>query len=334
MSVSTMHQSDQAVRDGITPHRTRPSLQLACTCATTAAAAWLLWRSGPRPLEALGHLSAERPEDLVIQILRMAGLVLAMWLLTVTGLVVALRVLGAHLLSRAFEHLLPKAMRRLVHLSFGMTLVGSMALSGPALAVTRTPAAAATTSTIAIVGDVTNGQRWPDLPRATSTVHEAGTARGRVSIPSPGRTSVPPVTKPARDDSPDGRVTSTSTSRSTSAASSRVPPPLLVFPEGIPTISAPTISAPTISAPTISAQTARPTHPVDTVATWRVQRGDHLWSIAERVLGSHDRHATEHEVGRYWVRLIDTNRSRLVDPANPDLIRVGQVLLLPALDGV
>jgi hypothetical protein len=34
-------------------------------------------------------------------------------------------------------------------------------------------------------------------------------------------------------------------------------------------------------------------------------------------------------VGRYWRRLIDTNRDRLVDPGNPDLLVPGQELVLP-----
>jgi nucleoid-associated protein YgaU len=34
-------------------------------------------------------------------------------------------------------------------------------------------------------------------------------------------------------------------------------------------------------------------------------------------------------VGRYWRRLIDANRDRLVDPGNPDLLLPGQELVLP-----
>jgi len=38
---------------------------------------------------------------------------------------------------------------------------------------------------------------------------------------------------------------------------------------------------------------------------------------------------TDAEVEPYWRRLIDLNRSRLVDPGNPDLIFPTQVFDLP-----
>jgi nucleoid-associated protein YgaU len=37
----------------------------------------------------------------------------------------------------------------------------------------------------------------------------------------------------------------------------------------------------------------------------------------------------EREVARYWRRLVEANRDRLVDPGNPDLLRPGQTLTLP-----
>jgi nucleoid-associated protein YgaU len=65
-------------------------------------------------------------------------------------------------------------------------------------------------------------------------------------------------------------------------------------------------------------------------ATWTVERGDHLWSIAERSLADRLGHtAAADEVLFYWQQLIEANRDRLVDPANPDLILVGQTFVLP-----
>lgn len=64
---------------------------------------------------------------------------------------------------------------------------------------------------------------------------------------------------------------------------------------------------------------------------WEVDAGDHLWSVAERVL--HDawgRAPSDREVAGYWARLVEDNRPRLADPANPDLVFPGQVLALPA----
>jgi LysM domain len=63
---------------------------------------------------------------------------------------------------------------------------------------------------------------------------------------------------------------------------------------------------------------------------WTVQRGDHLWSIAESHLGDVlGRPPTDAEIAPYWRRLIEHNRSRLHDPREPDLIFVGQVFELP-----
>lgn len=67
-----------------------------------------------------------------------------------------------------------------------------------------------------------------------------------------------------------------------------------------------------------------------TGATWTVGAGDHLWSIAERVLASAwGRSPADHEVAPFWRDLVERNRDGLADPANPDLLFPGQVLSLP-----
>jgi len=61
-------------------------------------------------------------------------------------------------------------------------------------------------------------------------------------------------------------------------------------------------------------------------ATYLVRPGDNLWRIAEHQV------ALRPELGptvRYWLRLIDANWSRFVEPGNPDLILPGQELALP-----
>jgi len=68
---------------------------------------------------------------------------------------------------------------------------------------------------------------------------------------------------------------------------------------------------------------------------WVVLPGESFWSIAGEVLVDvSGRAPTDAEVDRYWRRLIDANRDRLVTP-NPDFLRPGQVLVLPpsALEG-
>src|SRR5262245_48841972 len=52
--------------------------------------------------------------------------------------------------------------------------------------------------------------------------------------------------------------------------------------------------------------------------TWVVGPGDSFWCIAEDVLASpRGDPPDERDVERYWRRLVDANRARLVDPGNP-----------------
>ncbi len=64
-------------------------------------------------------------------------------------------------------------------------------------------------------------------------------------------------------------------------------------------------------------------------AVWTVERGDNLWDIAEATLATRSPHPKPAEVLRYWHRVIEANRSRLVDPGDPGLILPGQSLILP-----
>jgi hypothetical protein len=66
-------------------------------------------------------------------------------------------------------------------------------------------------------------------------------------------------------------------------------------------------------------------------ATITVAPGDSFWSIAAGELAdSLGAPASDREVVPYWRRLIEANRSRLVDHGNPDLLYPGQELVLPA----
>ncbi len=60
--------------------------------------------------------------------------------------------------------------------------------------------------------------------------------------------------------------------------------------------------------------------------TWIVERGDHLWSIAQRTAPEG---ATDGEVSRHWLAMIELNRANLADPNNPDLIYPGDVIDIP-----
>ena len=76
-----------------------------------------------------------------------------------------------------------------------------------------------------------------------------------------------------------------------------------------------------------------PGSPAATAApdTWTVGPGDHLWGVAERTLAeAWGRPPADAEVDPYWRAVIEANRGRLRDPANPDLVFAGQVLTLPS----
>ncbi|MBT5851524.1 MAG: hypothetical protein HOH36_13910 [Acidimicrobiaceae bacterium] len=65
--------------------------------------------------------------------------------------------------------------------------------------------------------------------------------------------------------------------------------------------------------------------------TWTVQRGDHLWSVAEATLtdrATDGAAPSKRQVARYWQRLITGNRAAI--GADPDLIHPGIMLVLPA----
>ncbi|MGH9030548.1 MAG: BTAD domain-containing putative transcriptional regulator [Acidimicrobiia bacterium] len=77
---------------------------------------------------------------------------------------------------------------------------------------------------------------------------------------------------------------------------------------------------------TTSAAPAPPT-PSDVVV---VERGDHLWSIAEESLADDlGREPTDAEVVPRWQQIIEANRADLADPANPSLVYAGQSIAIP-----
>ncbi len=70
--------------------------------------------------------------------------------------------------------------------------------------------------------------------------------------------------------------------------------------------------------------------PLPDSGAWTVRPGDHFWRVAEGVLTSvWHRSPSDRETTPYWRQMVETNRSRLVDPTNPDLLIPGQVIELP-----
>jgi len=63
---------------------------------------------------------------------------------------------------------------------------------------------------------------------------------------------------------------------------------------------------------------------------WTVGPGDDLWSIAAATLTKAWGHPpADADLGRYWWQVIQSNRPRLPDPADPSLLFPGDVVALP-----
>ena len=95
--------------------------------------------------------------------------------------------------------------------------------------------------------------------------------------------------------------------------------------------TAPPATLPTPStAPAPVPSTVSPAPPVAAPQTWTIAPGEHLWAVASETLAdSWHRAPTDAEVAPYWRELIETNRSRLIDPGNPDYVLAGQTFVLP-----
>lgn len=112
--------------------------------------------------------------------------------------------------------------------------------------------------------------------------------------------------------------------------SAEVPPTIVLVEEGPPTSGLDTPADPDPAAapapPSPASEAAPGAAPADS-ADHTVKPGEHFWSIAAAlVTGELGRPPTEAEIRSLWLGLIEANRSRLVDPGNPDLLVPGQLL--------
>ena len=142
---------------------------------------------------------------------------------------------------------------------------------------------------------------------------------GVLSLLAP-RAPTPAPTPPPSSSVPTPAETPTTT-----------PTPTLTTTTPTPSLAPATTTPTATTAPTPTPSPApATTTPTATTPTATIGPGDHLWAVAERTLTERSgRPPTEREVGRYWLRLVALNRSRLADPTNPDLVLVGQVVELP-----
>ena len=299
-------------------HHTRTSLpnhelsRATALLALGGGSALVLWRARPRQAllpsihhaggiaAALGH---HDPVLTVVALARGVGLVLAGYLLVTSGLALVALLTRSRALSRVARAVTVPALRRLLPatLGFGLVLATTAAASPGATAGSPSPGstgrAPTPTTTTAPAPRADLLTRLPEgSPDRSPTTEIAPTTPERASTPAPS----PPPAQRQRAHSDD-------IARFHLDASPPAPSPTT------------TRSAPR---PAPTPHTGAP--------TWTVRPGDHLWGIAAATLRQRlGRVPTDAEVEPYWRRLIDLNRSRLVDPGNPDLIFPTQVFDLP-----
>jgi hypothetical protein len=234
-------------------------------------------------------VGAATPAEMAMAVLRLLAVAACGYLLAVTTLGVAARLVRARGLAAAVDRVTPAVVQRIVSGGTGAGLVlGTLVASLPAPDLTRPPGA----STVAASPAGTESR--PARPGATT----ATMAR------------VPPATATMARTTPGavgGEATMTRLEDATPTAGTANP----VAPALPPAPALPALDA----------------------ATWLVEAGDSLWSIAEEVVRTARPDAAERSVTRYWRAMIDANRAHLVDPGNPDLLVPGQPLTLPPFTG-
>lgn len=210
---------------------------------------------------------------------------------------------------------------RLARLPFSrlvrQALVGTVAF---ALVGSSGGAAIAASRPAVVADDATGGQRWPELPQQ-QTVAAAPAAR-QVTTPTTTADSAivrTPMILP--------KLVVPTTAASPPPTDSSTAKPTVPIPAG-PSIADVFELTFAESRPLNNADIARSV-PHMTSSTRIVRAGESFWSIAEdEVLTTVDE-ATDADIADYWCRLIERNRARLPDPANPDLLWVGAILSLP-----
>lgn len=292
-----------------------------------AAAALTLFVTVVR--QAPGLSGAARADDVLLVLLAWVGLLLAAWLALGSLLAVAALLPGA--VGRAAacvaDRVTPVAVRKALALALGAS-VGSLALP-PALVSVAGSGPVGRSTDAHGPGARTTGAGLSLGPSRALAPGFAPTEAVPGFTPStdPGRGAATPPAAPAPrpPDGPGYAPTPSDAGPASSGRADRV--------RGSGTTPSRTVRGPGYvpSAPPAVHDADRsrlmvPTPRVTTAAhdLVTVRRGDSLWSVAARHLGSS---ATDAEVAREWPRWYAANRA--VVGADPDLIVPGEVLVAP-----
>jgi nucleoid-associated protein YgaU len=270
------------------------------------------------------------PPDMAIALLRLGALGLTGYLLAVTVLAVAARVLRLDGLAAAVERISPAVVRRLVSGGSGIGLaLGVVAGVLPGFEPGSRPAGPA----VAAAAPSVDGPSatLTRLPTAEATMTRLATTPG---VPGPAAAPVEPEAPPAAAAT-DATMTRLGDSSPPAATMTRVGPDT---PPGSPPGASPAEHDPASGTPARPASPATalpaPGLPAIDPTRWVVEPGDSLWAIAEEVTRRPDGSSPgERAVSRYWQRLIGANRHDLIDPDNPDLLVPGQRLVVPPPQG-
>ncbi|CAN5650246.1 hypothetical protein BH10ACT3_BH10ACT3_07740 [soil metagenome] len=205
--------------------------------------------------------------------------------------------------------------------------------TAPAPATTRPPSSASIPATSAPRTTVPTS---PDLQR-TIEPPLTPTRSARTSLPWARGAHAPATDAEAPSMTVASSPTSVPVVTVAVPASTGTPAALPASPAAEGTSAAPGSGDGPTGGTTVTATAADPTStlpealpPVAVAEHYAVMSGDHLWSIAAQTLERRTAAPpSDAEITRYWTALIETNRSALIDPDNPDLVRPGQVFVLP-----
>lgn len=284
---------------------------------------------------------ANDPTQPVLLLARGLLLVLSTWIGVCTITAVLARAFQWTRAVEAAARYLPGVVRSVVLRSLATPvasagLVGSLLLAQPASAakvdVTTTSAVVSVPPSTTLAspsgGDVTNGQRWPAANPAIAPKVDPDAPV--LQVPGPvqairsrevngdGAPSTAPLPKASISTTqPAVRPTSTPTGGVLSVPANPVRPAPTTMKSQASTKVAPVANR-SGSTPRTSPSTG-----------YVVRPGDHFWSIAEQTVRATKPGATEEQVHRYWVQLVEANLSKLHDRSNPDLLHVGTHLSIP-----
>lgn len=331
---------DAAPGTGEVPEEVRRAAGVVAWLAGLALAIWLLQSAGrgvlaPPPLspDGLRAWLAERDGATVgFAVLRLLAVGIAWYLVVATVAGAVLRLLRAGRLLRWADAATVPAVRRLLTGAAGIGLTATSAALA-AVPLPTGPLSATPASEPAPPDEPSPPATMTRLPDGTATMRRLpepadGTAPTSTTVPSPTTTAGPSAT-PATAPQPTAPTTAAPPTTSPAPAPDAprpAPPAAATTPPDTPADAPPDTPPDTPSAPAPApAADAAPG-----AGSWTIEAGDHLWAVAEETLAdAWGRLPADHEIAAYWADLVAANRSRLPDPANPDLVFPGTTILLP-----